>query len=139
MQRERLLVVDDAEMNVKLLTVVLSARGYQVDSATSAEEAAPILASKTFACLLLDISLPGMDGLSFARQLRRDPRYADLVIIAVTANAMKGDMEAALAAGCNAYIAKPIDTRAFPDIVAEEIAKERAKSTDSGSRERTNS
>ncbi len=125
MQREHLLVVDDTEMNVKLLTVLLAARGYQVQSAPSAEDAAPLLASNTFACVLLDISLPGMDGLSFARQLRCDPRYADLVIIAVTANAMKGDMEAALAAGCDAYIAKPIDTRAFPDLVAEEIAKKR--------------
>ena len=125
MQREHLLVVDDTEMNVKLLTVLLAARGYQVQSAPSAEDAAPLLASNTFACVLLDISLPGMDGLSFARQLRRDPRYADLVIIAVTANAMKGDMEAALAAGCDTYIAKPIDTRAFPDLVAEEIAKKR--------------
>lgn len=126
MPNEQILVVDDTEMNVKLLTVLLTARGYQVQSATSAEEAAPLLATKPFACLLLDLSLPGMDGLSFARLLRRDPTHADLVIIAVTANAMKGDMEAALAAGCNAYVTKPIDTRAFPSLVAEEIAKKRA-------------
>lgn len=126
MAMEQILVVDDTEMNVKLLTVLLSSRGYRIHSAGSAEEAVPLLASTPFACILLDLSLPGMDGLSFARQLRRDRAYADLVIIAVTANAMKGDMEAALAAGCNAYVAKPIDTRTFPDLVADEIAKKRA-------------
>lgn len=125
MAGEQVLVVDDTEMNVKLLSVLLAARGYQVQSAASAEEATPLLASKQFACMLLDVSLPGMDGLTFARLLRRDPAYADLVIIAVTANAMKGDMEAALAAGCNAYVTKPIDTRAFPGLVAAEIAKRR--------------
>jgi CheY-like chemotaxis protein len=125
MAGEHVLVVDDTEMNVKLLSVLLAARGYQVQSAGSAEEATPLLASRSFSCLLLDVSLPGMDGLTFARQLRRDPAYAGLVIIAVTANAMKGDMEAALAAGCNAYVTKPIDTRAFPGLVAAEIAKGR--------------
>ncbi len=126
MAKENILVVDDTEMNIKLLTVLLTARGYSVNSATSAEEAAPLLAAKSYACLLLDLSLPGQDGLSFARQLRRGPAHADLVIIAVTANAMKGDMEAALAAGCNAYVTKPIDTRTFPSLVADEIAKKRA-------------
>ncbi len=126
MAAEHILVVDDTEMNLKLLTVLLSARGYQVQSATSAEEAVPLLGATDFACLLLDLSLPGMDGLTLARQLRRDSSYDELVIIAVTANAMKGDMEAALAAGCNAYVTKPIDTRTFPALVAEEIAKKRA-------------
>lgn len=126
MPEDHILVVDDTEMNVKLLTVLLTARGYKVQSAGSAEEALPLLASKTFACLLLDLSLPGMDGLSLARLLRRDPAHAGLVIIAVTANAMKGDKEAALAAGCNAYVTKPIDTRAFPGLVADEIARRRA-------------
>ncbi|MGE0395822.1 MAG: response regulator [Kofleriaceae bacterium] len=126
MAQETVLVVDDTEMNIKLLTVLLAARGYSVHSAASAEEAAPLLASRRFDCVLLDLSLPGQDGLSFARQLRRDPAQAGLVIIAVTANAMKGDKEAALAAGCNAYVTKPIDTRAFPGLVADEIAKQRA-------------
>jgi two-component system cell cycle response regulator DivK len=126
MAKEHVLVVDDTEMNVKLLTVLLTARGYQVHSVATAEEAAPLLATTPFACILLDLSLPGMDGLSLARQLRRNSAFDDLVIIAVTANAMRGDMEAALAAGCNAYITKPIDTRTFPVVVAEEIAKKRA-------------
>ncbi|MFN0252657.1 MAG: response regulator [Kofleriaceae bacterium] len=126
MAHEHVLVIDDTEMNVKLLTVLLAARGYQVQSATSVEEAAPMIERTQFACLLLDLSLPGMDGLTFARQLRRDSTYEDMVIIAVTANAMKGDMEEALAAGCNAYVTKPIDTRTFPALVAEEIAKKRS-------------
>lgn len=125
MPGERILVVDDTEMNVKLLSVLLTARGYQVESVASAEAAIPLLASQRFACLLLDLSLPGMDGLTLARRLRADPAYTHLVIIAVTANAMKGIREAALDAGCNAYISKPIDTRAFVPIVAAEIAKHR--------------
>lgn len=127
MAAERILVVDDTEINVKLLSVLLSARGYHVESALSAEAAVPMLARGAFACLLLDLSLPGMDGLTFARQLRAQPAYRDLVIIAVTANAMAGTLEAALAAGCNAYVTKPIDTRTFPALVADELAKARTR------------
>ena len=125
MESQRILVVDDTEMNVKLLTVLLQAHGHHVESVATAEDAAPLLARSRFDCVLLDISLPGMDGLSFARQLRRDPAHAGLVIIAVTANAMKGDKEEALAAGCNAYVAKPIDTRTFTEFVGEQIARAR--------------
>lgn len=123
MARDQILIVDDIEFNVKLLRALMTAHGYAVHSATSAEEAAPLLATTTFACVLLDLSLPGQSGLELTRQLRRDPAYANLVIIAVTAHAMKGDKEEALAAGCNAYVAKPIDTRALPKLVADEIAK----------------
>jgi CheY-like chemotaxis protein len=126
MSGELVLVVDDTEMNLKLLTVLLTAHGYRTETAASAEEALPLLANKAFALLLLDLTLPGMDGLTFTRTLRRDPAFADLLIIAVTANAMKGDMEIALAAGCNAYVTKPIDTRAFPGFIADEIAKRRS-------------
>jgi CheY-like chemotaxis protein len=122
MPGEHILIVDDTEMNRKLLQVLLTARGYRVSMAVTAEEALEQLATTTPALLLLDLRLPGMSGLELARKLRTDPAHAELVIIAVTANAMKGDEDDALAAGCNAYITKPIDTRAFPTLVATHLA-----------------
>jgi CheY-like chemotaxis protein len=67
--------------------------------------------------ILMDLQMPGIDGLTLTRQLRADPRYADTVIIAVTASAMKGDAQRAAEAGCDGYVTKPIDTRAFPGLV----------------------
>lgn len=109
--RPRTLIVDDTPLNLKLLSALLVANGFPVTTATSAEEAAPLLAAERFELLLLDLRLPGMDGLAFARQLRADPVHARLVIVAVTANAMKTDEAAAFAAGCDGFVTKPIDTR----------------------------
>jgi len=125
MAGEHILVVDDTEMNLKLLDVLLRARGYTVTTADSAETALVELAKAQFAAILLDLRLPGMDGLSLARLLRRDPANARVAIIAVTANAMKGDEQAALAAGCDAYVTKPIDTRNLPALIADEIQRKR--------------
>jgi CheY-like chemotaxis protein len=123
MAGEHVLVVDDTEMNLKLLDVLLRGRGYTVTTADSAETALLALAKTSFAAILLDLRLPGMDGLSLARLLRKDPSNAHIAIIAVTANAMKGDEEAAIAAGCDAYVTKPIDTRNLPTLIAAEIAR----------------
>jgi CheY-like chemotaxis protein len=71
----------------------------------------------------MDIQLPGIDGLELTRRLKADPGTRDIVIIAVTAYAMKGDQDKALAAGCDDYITKPIDTRALPDTIARHLAK----------------
>lgn len=109
----RALVVDDLQLNLKLLTALLRAHKFTVATATSAEEAKASLASETFELLLLDIRLPGMDGLTFAKLLRADPAYDAMTIVAVTANAMKNDESLALAAGCDGYVTKPIDTRKF--------------------------
>ncbi|HEY4058865.1 MAG TPA: response regulator [Kofleriaceae bacterium] len=122
MAGEHILIVDDTEMNRKLLQVLLTAKGYRVSLAVTAEEALAQLPTTKPALMLLDLRLPGMSGLELARKLRTDPAYADLVIIAVTANAMKGDEDDALAAGCNAYITKPIDTRAFPTLIATHLS-----------------
>jgi CheY-like chemotaxis protein len=107
----RALIVDDLELNLKLLTALLRAHKFTVATAMSAEDAKTSLASATFDLLLLDIRLPGMDGLTFAKLLRADPAYDGMTIIAVTANAMKNDEALALAAGCDGYVTKPIDTR----------------------------
>jgi CheY-like chemotaxis protein len=109
----RALVVDDTPLNLKLLSALLGANGFAVTTAESAEAARELLAERRFDLLLIDVRLPGIDGLTFTRALRADPAHRDLVIVAVTAHAMKTDEAAALAAGCNAYVSKPIDTRAL--------------------------
>ena len=109
----RALIVDDLHLNLKLLSTLLRANKFVVSTATSAEEAKTSLASGPFELLLLDIRLPGMDGLTFAKLLRADRAYDGMTIVAVTANAMKNDEALAIAAGCDGYVTKPIDTRKF--------------------------
>ena len=117
------LIVDDAPLNLKLLSVVLTTNGYRVRTAETAEQAIEILQGYLPKLLLVDIRLPGMDGLTLVRTLRQQPRYRDLVIVAVTASAMKGDEEVALAAGCDSYITKPIDTRTLPTHLSHCLTK----------------
>jgi CheY-like chemotaxis protein len=116
-----LLVVDDNAANLALLSYVLRAAGHEVHTATSAEEALAALDRRAPRMLLLDLRLPGMDGLTLARRLRADPRHDALIIVAVTAQAMRGDREAAIEAGCDGFVTKPIDTRALPATVAEHL------------------
>lgn len=117
------LIVDDAPLNLKLLSVLLKANGYAVQTAETAEAALAMLASYTPRVLLVDIRLPGMDGLTLVRTLRAEPRHHDLTIVAVTASAMKGDEEVALAAGCDAYFTKPVDTRTLPSTLRNLLAR----------------
>lgn len=119
------LIVDDAPLNLKLLTVLLTANRYRVRTAESAEQALAILEDYLPELLVVDIRLPGMDGLALVRLLRAQPRYRDLVVVAVTASAMKGDEEVALAAGCDSYITKPIDTRTLPTHLAHCLSRRR--------------
>jgi CheY-like chemotaxis protein len=117
------LVVDDVELNLKLIAALLVANGFAVKTATTAESGLALLQSQPFRVLLIDLRLPGMDGLTLTRTLRADPAHRDLVIIAVTANAMKADEEAAIAAGCDAFVSKPINTRGLVPLVKELLAK----------------
>ena len=105
------LVVDDTPINVKLLTALLKANGFAVTIATTGEAALELVEQTAFGLILLDIRLPGIDGLTVARRLRADPRHRQRLIVAVTASAMKTDVAAALDAGCDAFISKPINTR----------------------------
>jgi two-component system cell cycle response regulator len=118
----RILVVDDNALNRKLACDLLSLEGYRVQQAADALEALELLAAGAPPDLvLMDISLPGMDGLTLTRQLKSQPRYAAMPVVALTAFAMKGDEEKAYAAGCSGYITKPIDTRRFPQLVAQAL------------------
>lgn len=123
MASEVILIVDDNPLNLKLVDYLLTAKGYVVITATNAEEALELLNRVTINLILMDLQLPGMDGLELTRMLKADPKYLKTPIIAITAYAMKGDKEKALAAGCDGYIAKPIDTRKLPDMLAEFLKK----------------
>jgi CheY-like chemotaxis protein len=111
----RILVVDDNPANVRLAAYVLSARGFTVASAGTPDEALASIGTAMPDLVLMDIQLPGMDGLTLTRKLRESADTAKLVIVAFTAYAMRGDEEKALAAGCDGYLSKPIDTRTFAD------------------------
>jgi CheY-like chemotaxis protein len=113
-----ILIVDDNQVNLKLVRVVLASEGYDVRTAADAEEALGALRQWRPRLILMDLQLPGMDGLELTRRLKADPATRDIVIVAITAYAMKGDEQKALAAGCDGYITKPIDTRALPQVIA---------------------
>jgi CheY-like chemotaxis protein len=104
-----ILVVDDNAANLKLARVILQREGYLVRTAVDAEEALELLRSWRPALILMDIQLPGLDGLELTRRLKADPGYRDIIIVALTAFAMPNDQERALAAGCDGYLSKPID------------------------------
>src|SRR5689334_22278169 len=110
MPTERVIVVDDNPINLKLLQIVLGDEGYEVRTATDAEEALALLQIFHPRLIMMDLQLPGMDGLELTRRLKSDPSTSDIIIIAVTSYAMKGDDLKALAAGCDDYITKPIST-----------------------------
>jgi two-component system, cell cycle response regulator DivK len=125
MKQRNVLIVDDNPMNMKLVRVLLTAEGYQVRTAADALEALDILKEWRPLLILMDIQLPGIDGLELTRRLKADPGTEEIIIIGLTAYAMKGDEGRILAAGCDAYIAKPIDTRTLPDVIATLIEKNR--------------
>jgi two-component system, cell cycle response regulator DivK len=112
-----ILVVEDNERNLKLLRDVLEYAGYDVRVARTAEDGISLAASEPPDLVLMDLQLPGIDGLEALRRLRQSSRTADIPVVAVTAQAMKQDRERALEAGFNGYIEKPISVRAFPDQV----------------------
>jgi CheY-like chemotaxis protein len=111
MPGERILIVDDTPVNLKLTRMLLEHEGYEVRTAASAEEGLESLETFHPRLVLADIQLPGMDGLEMTRRIKGDPRNGDVLVVALTAYAMKGDEEKATQAGCDGYITKPIDTR----------------------------
>jgi CheY-like chemotaxis protein len=125
MAGESILVVDDNPQNLKLARVMLRAEGYEVRTAVNAEEALELLDGYTPRLILMDIQLPGMDGLELTRRLKADPARRDVLIIALTAYAMKSDHERALAAGCDGYLAKPIDIEALSTTVGTMLSGRR--------------
>jgi CheY-like chemotaxis protein len=119
----KILVVDDNATNLRLMRVVLETQNYEVYEACDAAQAVKMLQDILPDLILMDITMPGMDGLTLTRRLKADPRLEAIPIVAVSSLAMKGDDLKALAAGCDAYITKPIDTRRLPAQVREWIGK----------------
>ena len=118
MLNKTVLIVDDNPANLKLVEVLLNAEGYRVRTAQDAEEAQARIAEEKPRLILMDIQLPGVDGLELTRRLKEDPETRPIQVVALTAYAMKGDQERLLSAGCDGYISKPIDTRQFAQTIA---------------------
>jgi len=114
-----ILLVDDSLPSLKLTRFLLMQAGFEVRTAENAEQALLALETRVPDMILMDIQMPGMDGLALTRHLRRDGSLHSVPIVAFTASAIKGDEEIALAAGCDGYITKPIDTRTFVDLVRD--------------------
>jgi CheY-like chemotaxis protein len=121
--KKRILVVDDNPRNLKLAFDVLEDAGYEVVEAVDAEQAQSMIDRNLPDLILMDIALPGMDGLTLTRKIKANERTKHIRIIALTAFAMKGDDQKALAAGCDGYITKPIDIHQLPMQVAEILGR----------------
>ena len=119
----RILVVDDNATNLRLASEVLEMEGHEVLRAADADEALGVLRDHVPDLILMDIALPGMDGLELTRRLKADADLIAVPIVALSAFAMKGDEEKARAAGCDGYITKPINTRTFATQVAAFLRK----------------
>ena len=119
MAGERILVVEDNEMNMKLVRDVLQATGYATLEATSGEEAIEVARTHAPALVLMDVQLPGIDGIEALARLRRDEQTTSIPVLALTAQAMSGDREQFLDAGFDGYLAKPVDVDELIQTVKE--------------------
>ena len=114
-----LLVVEDNEINRQVAREILEGAGFRVALAENGQEAVEAVGEAEYHAVLMDVQMPVLDGYAATRAIRQDPRFRDLPIIAMTANAMAGDREKALAAGMNDHVAKPID----PDLLFASLAR----------------
>ena len=108
------LIVEDNQANLDLAVYVLEHAGWKVLTAMNAQEALQVLEAAVPSLILLDVQLPGCDGVTLLAEIRRKPALSEIPAIALTAHAMRGDRERFLAAGFNGYIAKPIKVKTFP-------------------------
>jgi CheY-like chemotaxis protein len=129
MTGNKILIIEDNLLNLELATDLLEANGFVVSSAQTAEEGLRLARDLLPDLVLMDFSLPGMDGLSATRNLKADTATRHLAVVGLTANAMKGDEEMALNAGCDGYLTKPIDTRNFIAAVNQFIATAKSRPT----------
>jgi CheY-like chemotaxis protein len=116
MSGEAILIVEDSAVTLKVTAAALRAEGYKVQVASTAEQALSSLRSWKPDLILVDIMLPGMDGLEFTRQIKLDNRLRDVTVLALTACDMEGDEERARKAGCDGYLTKPVDKQTLTDV-----------------------
>jgi CheY-like chemotaxis protein len=121
MGSKRILLIEDNAVNRRLAQFLLKSQGYEVWEVGSAPEAFAALKEKRPDLILMDIQLPGMDGLAATRHLKADPATRDIPVLAVTSYAMKGDESKAFEAGCSGYVTKPIDKTLFLEAVAKAL------------------
>ena len=126
MGAKRILLIEDNAVNRRLAQFLLKSQGYEVWEVTNASEAFDSLKEKQPDLILMDIQLPGMDGLTATKHLKADPATRDIPVLAVTSYAMKGDEAKAFEAGCTGYVTKPIDKKVFLDAVAKALADREA-------------
>jgi CheY-like chemotaxis protein len=116
--RGHILIVDDNPIDLKLSSALLGVKGFEVETAVDAEQAQLLLRRMVPDLMVVDIALPGMDGLTLTRLVKSDPRLAHVPVVALTAFAKRGDEERARLAGCERYFIKPIDTKSFGEDIA---------------------
>ena len=129
MTGNKILIIEDNPLNLELAADLLEANGFIVHSAQTAEEGLRMARELLPDLVLMDFSLPDMDGLSAAKKLKADPVTCHLTVVGLTAHAMRGDEQIALNAGCDGYLTKPIDTRTFVATVTKFIASENVRQT----------
>ena len=122
MANDKILVIEDNPMNMMLIRDLLQLEGWKVLEAMDAENGIQLAREQLPALILMDIQLPGMDGLGATRIINGDPQLKNIPVVALTSYAMQGDMDKAKQAGCVGYITKPIDTRNFAKVLAQYLA-----------------
>jgi CheY-like chemotaxis protein len=119
METRAILVIEDNELNMKLIKTLLMLEHYEVLEAKDAEDGIQLARSHRPDLILMDIQLPGLDGLSATRLIKEEPELKDIPVVALTSYAMQGDEQKAREAGCAGYISKPIDSRSFVETVSQ--------------------
>ncbi len=112
---KKILIVDDNQDNRELVVKILKNRGYQMIEAVDGEDALEKATAECPDLILMDISIPKINGYEVTRRLKGQMKFKDIPIIALTAHAMKGDREKTMEAGCDGYISKPINIHELPD------------------------
>ena len=120
---KRVLIVEDNPIGLELLSDLVESEGHQVIRASTGSEALSLARAERPDLILMDIQLPGLDGLTVTRALKARPDTSGIPVIGISAYALRDDVERALEAGCVAYLSKPLDTRHFRDLVAGLLGK----------------
>ena len=121
---KRVLIVEDNPMSLELLTELVKAEGHRVIPALSGTEALSLARAELPDLILMDIQLPGIDGLTVTRALKAEPTTKEIPVVGISAHALREDVDRALQAGCTAYLSKPLDTCGFIDLMARLLGRD---------------
>ena len=123
-KKTKILVIEDNEVNLELVREILTFRGFEVIEAIAAEKGIELARTELPDLILMDLGLPGMNGLTATQKLKHDPQTQNIPVVALTSHAMRGDQELAMSCGSSDYITKPIDTRKFPQRIRSIIEEQ---------------